>query len=318
MQTFILGASGACLLALTSLGSPAPQSPTCLFPPELETFSIEMQRTPTMVSDNLRQWINWQGGSSYVQVGRHERASATLEWVFKEYMFSTDLKITDVSFAKGGQTLYVAGLRATQSGCEDVIERWDIVFPRGAWAIEVAPAPARGTAAPLPFTTAVSGTVVVGGGPFVPPAQRARAPFTNKSVLYSGSGFGPIAAIAADPEQRFLLAMPLSGSGLYSLDLHATGSPLALEYASTALPHLSLVRKVVVHEHDDFGRFYWLYESKGAFVGDGSFSFILDSNNDGIFDGALTLNAGAEFTASPFHEYAKLKSLINTTSVKVP
>jgi hypothetical protein len=254
-----------------------------------------------------------------VQVGRHERANSTSEWLFKEYMFTTDLKVTDVSFAKGGQTLFVAGIRSTGTGCENVIEKWDIVFPRGAWGVQVAPAPARGAVAPQPFTGTISGTVIVGGGSFIPPAQRPRTPFTTKTVLYSGSSLGPFAAIAADPEQRFLLALPLAGSGLYSIDLTTAGAPPVLEITVAALPHLTAVRKIVAREHEDLGRFYWLYESKGHYIGTGSsFSFIVDSNNDGLFDSSQTLGAGAPFAASPFHEYAKLVSLINTTDTDVP
>ncbi len=318
MFKLVIAASGACVLAIATFNLPAPQSPACPFPTELETFAVDVARTPTIVADNLRQWISWQGGSSYVQVGRHERPDATSEWAFREYMLSTDLKITDVSFAKGGQTLYVAGVRSTQVGCEDVIEQWDITFPKGSLTIQVAPAPARGTVAPLPFTGTITGTVVVGGGAFVAPAKRTRTPFTNKTVLYSGSDLGPFAAIEADPEQRFLLALPLSGSGLYSFDLTAPGSPPVLEFDAATLPHLSAVRKIVAYEHEDLGRFYWLYETKGDYIGNGSFSFLVDSDNDGQFETSLTLDAGAAFAASPFHEYAKLVSLINTTNTKFP
>ncbi|MDP6761877.1 MAG: hypothetical protein QF860_03295 [Planctomycetota bacterium] len=318
MYKHVIVASVACVLTITALTLPAPQSPSCPFPTELETFAIDVGRTPTIVADNLRQWINWQGGNSYVQVGRHERADATSEWAFKEYMFSTDLKITDVSFAAGGQTLYVAGIRSTGNGCEDVIEQWDITFPKGSLAIQVSPAPTRGTVAPLPFTSTITGTVVIGGGTFVSAAQRIRSPFTQKTVLYSGSGLGPFAAIEADPEQRFLLALPLSGSGLYSLDLTTPSSPPLLEFDAATLPHLGAVRRIVAYEHEDLGRFYWLYETKGDYIGNGCFSFIVDSENDGVFDASLTLDAGAAFAASPFHEYAKFVSLINTTDTDFP
>lgn len=319
MHKLIAIVSAVGIASFFALQQVIPPTPVCPFPAALETFAIDVERTPTIVADNLRQWINWQGGSSYVQVGRTERADATSEWAFKEYMFSTDLRITDVSFASGGQTLYVAGIRATGTGCENVIEKWDIVFPRGAWMIQVTPSPARGTAAPLPFTGTIPGTVVVGGGTFVPPAQRTRTPFTNKSVLYSGTGLGPFAAIEVDPEQRFLLALPLSGSGLYSFDLSVSGSAPVLELDAATLPHLSAVRKIVAREHEDLGRFYWLYESKSHYIAPGSsFSFIVDGNNDGLFDSSLTLGAGAPFAASPFHEYAKLKSLVNTTNTSFP
>jgi len=87
------------------------------------------------VADTVRQRIYRHGGSSYVQVGRHERADATSEWAFTEYLLSTDLKITDVSFAAGVQTLYVARIWTAASGCADVIERWDIAFPKGSPAL---------------------------------------------------------------------------------------------------------------------------------------------------------------------------------------
>jgi hypothetical protein len=318
MNKLALLAVGVCALTIAALSVSAPQSPACPFPAELEGFAIDVERTPTIVANHVRQWINWQGGSSYVQVGRHERADAASEWVFNEYMFSTDLRITDVSFAHGGQTLYVAGIRATQSGCENVIEQWDIVFPRGAWVIQVTPPPPRGTVAPLPFIGTISAAVIVGGGAFIAPAQRPRSPFTNKTVLYSGSGLGPFAAIAADPERRFLLCLPLAGAGLYSLDLSAPGSPPVLEISTTSLPHLNQARKIVANEHADLGRFYWIYETKSHYNGVGSFSFVVDGNNDGILDNSLTLNGGAAFAASPFHEYSKLVSLVNTTDTKFP
>lgn len=317
MYKLVAVASAACLLTFAFLKLPRSQSQDCPFPIELETVSFDVGQTPTLVAETLRQWIDWEGGSSYVQVGRHERSDGNAEWEFKEYMFSTDMKITDVGFAQGGQTLYVAGIRSTSSGCEDVIEQWDIVFPRGALVVHVPTAPPRGTVAPLPFRGTISSPVVVGGGAYVPPRLRPREPFVNKRVLYSGLGLGPFASIAADPEQRFLLAVSLSDGDLFSLSLTAPSAP-TLEFNAAAIPHLASVKKIVAYEHQDVGRFYWLYETKDDVFGDGSFTFIVDNDNDGVFDSTVTLDSGVPFSSSPFNDDSKFVSLINTTNKETP
>ena len=317
MFNTVLATSGACALALSALTPSKPQAPDCTFPLELRTFSLVDGRTSTIVADRVRQWISWEGGSSYVQVGRHERADSDSEWIFREYMFTTDLKITDVTFTSGGQALYVAGIRSMRHGCEYVIEQWDVVFPSGAVVVDVPDAPARGTAVPMPFVAGVAETTV-GGVPFVPAPQRVKSPFADRTVLYTGTELGPFAAMEADPEGRFLLALPLSGAGIYSFDLAAApGAPPSLELDSAAIPNLDRVRKIVVREHEELGRYYQLYETKGDYHASGRYDFLVDGDNDGVFDATHLLSA-AEYLESPFADDRKKVSLLNITDTNVP
>lgn len=306
----------ACLLLVAAmLTRPGFRQSSCDFPSDLRTF-LPMRRAPTIVADNLRQWVYFEGGQSAVQIGRYTRTDAQSEWVFEEHLFSTDLQLTDVGFAEGGQTLYVAGVRTTASGCEDVVEEWEVVFPVGTPIVEVAGAPPRGIPAPMPFVQTVTTTEVPGpggGGGF---SQKKRPPFTRKTVLFSGVGTGPFSAIEADPEQRFLLLLSYSTGDLYSLDLTSSQSTPVLEFSANEIPHLSLVREISVGEHQDYGRYYRLVETKGD-LQFGDDTFLVDADNDGVFETHSTLT-GSEFTSSLWSDFDRVTSLVNLTGTKYP
>jgi hypothetical protein len=169
----------------------------------------------------------------------------------------------------------------------------------------------------MPFIQGIS--VSAFGGQFLPVAQRRRQPYAQKTVIYAGSDLGTIAAIAADPEQRFLLLLAYESGTLYSLNLGVSGALPALELTALQLPHLALSRRISVSEHETEGRFYRFYDSKGHFIAPGaSFSFLVDADNDGVFDAHETIQAGAAFLQSPWSQYDMLISLVDLTGTGPP
>ena len=96
--------------------------PVCPFPEILKTVGGSWKR-PTAVTENFRQWFAFAGGGSKLRVGRYEREDASVLFEFQDLIYSTGMKITDVGFSGCGVDFYVAGVRATATGCEDVIER---------------------------------------------------------------------------------------------------------------------------------------------------------------------------------------------------
>ncbi len=50
-------------------------------------------------------------------IGRNERPTESAEWDSSKYTYNTDFRITDVAFREGGEFLFVAGLRNTDTSC---------------------------------------------------------------------------------------------------------------------------------------------------------------------------------------------------------
>ncbi len=229
------------------------------------------------------------------------------------------MRITDVAFRDGGEIYYVAGLRGTGSDCESVIEEWVLRFPDGSVVLRGSPPPPRGTPASMPFISGA--TVQILGGTFVPPAgRRPVQPTLAKSVIHTSASAGPISAIEADPEGRFLLLRFHETGSLCSLDLGVANPVPVVELDAVAMPALAnATGGLTVYEHSTLGRFYELVEGvkHSGVIPSGSLrNFFIDGNNDGVFDSTYSLD-GATWKVTPFGDGDQYVSLVNT-GVQIP
>jgi len=293
--------------------------PVCSVPDVLKTVGGPWSR-PTAVTPNFRQSFSFAGGGSTVQITRHERANSSSAWDSQTLRYTTDLNLTDVGFCSGGAVLYVAGIRITATGCEDVIEEWEMNLQDGAYTLACSTPPQpRGSPMLMPYRGQIQ-EQIVGGGGYVPVAQRrVPQPPLTKTVIYSGT-IGTISAIEVDPEGRFLLVQSHQSGDLYSLDLAATGPPmLVLEFSAAQYPQLANTQNLVAYDHATMGRIYAAKEGSkhiGLVPSGAKYTYLRDADNDGLFEDIEVLDVGA-YMASPYFDNSQYVSLVNT-GVTVP
>ncbi|MHC5012586.1 MAG: hypothetical protein ACYTG6_16840 [Planctomycetota bacterium] len=283
----------------------------CSVPEVLTTVEGPWKRAMA-VTENFRQWMSFSGGGSVVRIARHERADASSGWESQESSYSTDLQLTDVGFS-GSSQLYVAGVRRTSTGCEDVIERWTLEVAPGSYQLVcTTPTQPRGVPLSLPISSRLS-EGIVGGGAYVPIDQRRfHQPIVTKEVLYAGD-VGVISAIEMDPDGRFLLVQSHASGDVFSLDVAAPGSPLVLEFSATQHPQLAKTQDLVAYDHMTKGRLYEAREGNkhsGLVPSGVQYTFLRDADNDGAFETIEVLDPNA-YMASPYFDNTLYRSLLN-------
>lgn len=218
-----------------------------------------------------------------------ERDPATGDWYTTAETYSASFAITDVEARTAGD-LFVVG--QARNG-DDIVERWLITPPAGAITVarSVVTTPV-GT--PSSGSSVVSG--VVGGGGFVPPAERTGTSTIERFELYRGTALGTPRDIAVDPDGRFVMVLSDTTSELWRIDLLPEPAAPLLTESPTTLPALATAGDFYPLEHATAGRVL-LFDPDFSRGPGAAPTLLFDGENDGLFELPLTLSV-AEFQAS--------------------
>lgn len=211
---------------------------------------------------------------------------------FWDKAFSVGYTPTAAAFRHGNE-LYVAGSAVDGS---TIVERWIVPPVLGMYraSLPIAPGAAIGTS----IRTA-SVDVAIEGGTFIEPAGRV-APSATRSVIYSGTGVGPIDGLEVDPDARFLLATEMSSE--WRLVQIRLGTVPSVHVLSTQSQAAGLAGATGARPIDNslVGRMYLLATQDGGTI------WIEDPTNDGILDSVHELDCRAFDTAFPRYSWSRI------------
>lgn len=240
------------------------------------------------------------GSASALRV-RLERAHEGQAFERSENWESAHYLFTAVASRLGGQVAYVAGIREDGS-C--VVERW-ITEPREAgWSVALAtpPAPPLGT----PTGPAELVYEVAHAEEWQPlrSGQSGLGPVARSTVFTTPAG--PITAMAADPEGRFLLYYDLGLGTLFQRDLLAPDAPPTAIAPPSTGPGLDQVGSLELFDVEGEGRKCLVSRSYGQpdDVGQESFLVLHDAENDGLFESSTALTR-EQWQAFPYADTSK-------------
>jgi hypothetical protein len=227
--------------------------------------------------------VCWIDGEPDLVIRTFERDPATSQWSTQDWPYSVSFAIKNIS-PRDGQDFAVHGI-ATNG--DDVVELWTFVPVVGSYT---ATRPRASTAIGQPYGGSGTTSSIV-GGTYVAPSQRPANPRITRRELYRGTTLGGVRAMAIDPDCRFVLLLAAGNSGLYRLDIPNSGAapPPVLVLAATELPQLGTGTLLSPLQHTSEGRIYVLESVGGAPLLVDETSVLYDVNNDGLFDGHLTM-----------------------------
>lgn len=240
-------------------------------------------------------------GSASAQRVRLERAHEGQPFERSENWESAHYLFTAVASRLGGQVAYLAGIREDGS-C--VVERW-ITAPREAgWSVALASPSARPMGTPSGPAELVYDVAHAERWQPLRVGQSGLGPVVRSTVFTTPAG--PITAMAADPEGRFLLYYDLGLGTLFQRDLSAPdGPPTAIAPSSTA-PGLDQVGSLELFDVEGEGRKCLVSRSYAQpdDVGKESYLVLHDAENDGLFESSTALNR-EQWEASPYADTSK-------------
>ena len=173
---------------------------------------------------------------------------------------------------------FVVHGRDRQTG-EEFFESWRIDRPQGAWDAWRPQAPRMGF--PVPGWNPPMETIV-GGGPFVPPAERRLPPTLERVRLYNVPAGQRVTDFAPDPDGRYLLFCDQSKA--YQLVLGEDHAALIPGTESLQLGVHSIT-SIWIHQNNAGGRH--------AIIEAGGYDYcalLLDEDNDGYLDRVLEMD----------------------------
>lgn len=241
----------------------------------LEIAHGEPQIEPGITTPTLVLSFPFSPGSFELSVQRSERQSSLHEWVTRRRRESTPYIMTAISARRGGEVLYVAGMKADG---KSIVERWEYNYPDGRHAptfLDPNPALPIALASPFRPTTAIRGGVWK-------PLRGIPAP--QKTVIYEGTE-GPFTVIEADPESRFLLLYDYTQKSLRRV---LTSTPGILETLYTAQDHPQLTELGSMEARDRASGerviVLWKIMPRNRSLADEVFTLLTDTDNDTTFD----------------------------------
>lgn len=239
---------------------------------------------PGITTPTLELSFPFSPGSFEVTVQRRERRSPSHDWVMRTRTESTSYIMTAVSARRGGEVLFVAGMKADGTS---IVERWEYDYPDGRHVSTfIDPDPAPPTAIPSRFRP----TTMVRGCDWRP---LRGIPAPRKTVVYEGPD-GPFTALEADPEGRFLLLYDYS---LKSLRRVLSVAPSVLETLYTARDHPQLVEVGSIEARDRTSgeRVFvvWKVMPRKRPLAEDVFTLLIDEDNDTELDSIETFSYAA-------------------------
>ena len=257
------------LIASTSSSQDIPAD----FPTEIA--SGVMLSEPGISTSTLKVSFPYSPGVFQIAVHREERQTPNDEWVFRKRIDSTNYIITAVSARRGGEVLFVAGMKADGTS---IIERWWYDYPDGRFITDyIDPTPPLSA----PLTEPYRPTIAIRGGTWKPIRG---VPAPKKTIVYEGPE-GPFTVMQADPEGRFLLLYDYSLKSLRKID---TGNPGVISTLYTAQEHPQLLELGSMEARDRTSGerviVLWKMLPNPGPLSSEVFTLIFDSNNDGAFE----------------------------------
>ena len=276
----IAGASYAVIRARSLQGYSVPE--------DLHFFNSS-SGLPVLVGEDVSNYVSWAVPGDRIVYGMQEYNPASQSWEYQEFVYTTSYQILDVAARAGGRELFISGVQIVGTNWNDIVEKWTFPRTKGSYIGTMSPPfTVRGEPRP-PF----QGSVHIQGGAYIAQSQRSGIPgvplqpIPSKAVLYMGADYHHFDDLQVDPEGRFLLLHSYGLGSLYSIDLSGPSQPM-VEYSSTEIPHLSLVRSGSVRDHPTLGRIYYLSEKNkyGEYAAGapGVITCLIDDDNDGFFD----------------------------------
>jgi hypothetical protein len=306
MSRLVPFASGVALLLLllaTVTGSARSQEP--------DPFHLAYAKVPGGVvgksghtawkSELLLHRLEPRFGAQTVRRVRCERGVAEGPFHCQETVESTSFLITAFAARAGGHDVFVAGVRADLS-C--VIERWTSPVRRGGWSVSVAAPPSMTVGFPAPPVSFVQQPFQTSSWQPLPTSGPG-LPALGRSELLSWP-VGPITAMAADPEGRFLLFYDLALQSLFRLDLAGPSAQPVFLLTVADVPTLDQVGFMEFHDFEGEGRKCLIrrcYESSWTDSAE-SYLILSDAENDGIFE-SRTVLSHAPWKSSPYGDWSK-------------
>ena len=219
-------------------------------------------------------------GADYEPFG-HEVVLRTREWnpladEFDESAIPVEVPFEVHFVAHSGRSdeVWVAGIARDGN---TVIEHWVAERLQGQRVIErVEYALPLGEAAP-PTSAAAD---VFGGEPYRTPTDRG-TPRVDRDRVYEGTELGEPWSIAADPAQRFVLALTTAGE-IWRLDL-LTGLPPELLLDTSDEPDLAVMTDLYPMRHQQLGM-VWVAEPVEHWEHSDRVVVLYDAENDGVFE----------------------------------
>ena len=276
-------------------------------PAERDTFTPMVQASDVAEQANASSWAKYtsffssdftqhfwiaseyefDGSPNELVVEFIERDPALADFHYRyEMRFASSFRLQNV-FERCANDFIVLGV---YDDGEQVIERWTIMMPRGAWDAKRYQSSLPLGASEMPSRRPAQATLV--GGVFLPPSDRTSFPAMRRSIVLKSQAAGPIACAAIDPDGRFIAF----SSGVDGVKIVPIGGGPSQLIAGTETFHLGVhrIRFLGFLEHTIDGRTL-LVQTGGGY----SFNGICnDANNDGVFESVYVLS-NDELDSSP-------------------
>lgn len=286
----------ATLLAVSSVSAtPLPQGLPLAFPEEI----AEQGTVRTTVKSPLFMQTYWvdAGTSSLLRV-RSERVAATDRWTTRRQELSVSFAITAFAWRNGGDEIFLAGLRRDGT---TTVERWRFDEREGAREVRYQSAPPPVGVPQAAYTPAVS----IRGNVEFRSDQPNSVPVDPTRLVLWDSTVGPITAMAADPEGRYLVIWNYSTQTLQRALLveDPTATPISFTaiYSAATSPLLDKVGSIEIRDFGTEGRKLLLrrHTKQTWKAATERFHVIADANNDGVMDSIQSFSV-SEIESSPY------------------
>lgn len=251
-----------------------------------EVPTEDADRYVQFLSQSLEQYARYTRGEKRLSIERSERSPATGAWHATRTVYTTDYRLEFVA-ARTTEEVYVFGL--DRDG-RDVVERWRLTPPNGAWTIT------RGAALTpigIDHLEAAPSVLSARGGAWTSPLQRPGGSEARERI-YTGSAFGGVMYAAVDPDGRFLLVLDGDAGSLSRLELpDAPGQAddPTVVYEASSLPELGYMGCLAPRQEATMGRVYVMTTAgSDTPVTVDARLILVDVGNDGVFDGYLQVS----------------------------
>ena len=296
-----MAASGA---AQVEYPSPSPV-PNPHFPAELSD-GIQFRVEVSAISPHTRGATTWSAGGTSISNKFSEIApnDSTNTWYSVEVAETLSSTISAVSSREGGRNIYIGTIDLAGTVR---IHNFQYGVRANGWALS-APTPPLVLGQSMPPFMPTEG---LNGGTWAPPTSGMGRPAV-RSVLWTSNNSEVLAALAVDPEGRYLLALTYpSGNVLrFSLGQTPLSAPVLVLDAST-FGYLQGATTMVLRQHASEGRKCLITKRIDGWADDDQRLMLTDAANDGTFEAHVLLDSTA-WEAAGYDEQGVLRKMWST------